>query len=87
MKEEWKVYIKGVPNRGNEVVKALTDLGAKEPFYTGSYTNENFIYFINHKGEIDYEYLDTEQGQIIMDNYRELHLPEKWEDGNILFSP
>ena len=84
MKEEWKVYIKGVPNRGNEVVKALTDLGAKEPFYTGSYTNENFIFFINHKGEIDYEYLDTEQGQIIMDNYREIKLQERWKDGDIL---
>lgn len=84
MKEEWKVYIKGVPNRGNEVVKALTDLGAKEPFYTGSYTNENFIFFINHKGEIDYVSLDTEQAQIIMDNYREITLSEKWNDGDLL---
>lgn len=84
MKKEWKVYIKGVPNRGNEVVKALTDLGGKEPFYNGSYTNENFIFFINHKGEIDYEYLDTEQGQIIMDNYREITLSEKWNDGDLL---
>lgn len=84
MKEEWKVYIKGVPNRGNEVVKALTDLGAKEPFYTGSYTNENFIFFINHKGEIEYEYLDIEHGQIIMDNYREITLSEKWNDGDLL---
>lgn len=84
MKEEWKVYIKGVPNRGNEVVKALTDLGAKEPFYTGSYTNENFIFFINHKGEIDYVSLDTEQAQIIMDNYCEITLSEKWNDGDLL---
>lgn len=30
MKEEWKVYIKGVPSRGKEVNKALIDLGAKK---------------------------------------------------------
>lgn len=27
MKEEQKVYIKGVPGRGKEVIKALTKLG------------------------------------------------------------
>ena len=83
MKEEWKVWIKGVPNRGNEVIKALTDLGAKEPFFTTSGSNDNFIHFINHKGEIAYEWLDSEQGQIIMDNYKEIKLPEeqfgKWD--------
>lgn len=29
MKEEWKVYIRGVQDRGEEVIKALTDLGAE----------------------------------------------------------
>lgn len=77
MKEEWKVFIKGVPNRGNEVIKKLTDLGAKKLFYTTSGSNEKFIHFINHKGEIDYVSLDTEQGQIIMDNYREIKLPQQ----------
>lgn len=28
MEERQKVYIKGDPNRGEEVIKALTDLGA-----------------------------------------------------------
>lgn len=79
MREDWKVYIKGVQGRGNEVIKALTDLGAKEPFYTTSGSNENFIHFINHKGEIDYVSLDTEQAQIIMDNYKEIKLSEKWK--------
>lgn len=86
MKKEWKVYIKGVPNRGNEVIKALTDLGAKEGFYSKSGSNENFIYFINHKGEIDEEYLDTESGQIIMDNYREIKLPLQCKNGEILIN-
>lgn len=27
MKEEWKVYIKGVRGRGNEVIKVLEDIG------------------------------------------------------------
>lgn len=30
MKEKWKVYIKGVPGRGDEVIKILEDLGAKK---------------------------------------------------------
>lgn len=86
MKKEWKVYVKGVPNRGNEVIKVLTDLGAKEGFYTKSGSNENFIYFINHKGEVDEEYLDTESGQIIMDNYREIKLPLPCKNGDILIN-
>lgn len=78
MKEEWKVYIKGVPNRGNEVIKALTDLGAKNPFYYNG-NNPSSLYYIGHDGNIHEEIeelTDSEYIQIIMDNYRELKLPE-----------
>lgn len=77
------MYIKGVSGRGDEVIKALKNLGAKDGLFINSGSNDNFIYFIDHKGEIDYEYLDTEPAQIIMDNYREIKLPE-WKDGDIL---
>lgn len=86
MKEKWKVYIKGVPGRGDEVIKILEDLGAKNSFdYDGN--KLVYLYYIWHNGSIHVELIDNEYGQIIMDNYRELYLPEKWKDGNILFSP
>ena len=30
MKEEWKVFIRGVDGRGNEIIKILTNLGGKK---------------------------------------------------------
>lgn len=77
MKEEWKVYIKGVPERGKEVINTLINLGAEN-------NNEcrdtdiscYYIYFINHKGHISSVSLNSEPAKIIMDNYREMHLPE-----------
>lgn len=85
MEDKQKVYIKGVPCRGEEVVKVLTDLGGEDVLFNAE--NENCVYFINHKGEIDYEYTDTETAKLIMDNYREIQLPnEEWNDGDILIS-
>lgn len=77
MKEEWKVYIKGVLNRGNEVIKVLTDLGGTNEFLYG--TNEDLLYFIKHDGIIDNVYLSSETAKIIMDSYREIKLDEKWK--------
>lgn len=86
MREEWKVYIKGVPNRGDEVIKMLEDLGAKNsiPEYKGK--DSTALYYIGHNGEIYIESEESEYGKIIMDNYHELHLPEKWKDGDILIN-
>ncbi len=82
MKEEWKVYIKGVPERGKEVIKTLTDLGAKNPYkYIGSDLGR--IYHIGHDGNIHLLPLNTEFIQVITDNYQEIKLP-KWKDGDIL---
>ena len=83
MKEEWKVYIRGNKNRGEEVIKVLTDLGtANASKWKGD--KEDYIYFIAHDGTIDFEDLDSETARIIMDNYTELYLPEKWKDGDLL---
>lgn len=85
MKEEWKVYIKGVPNRGNEVIKILEDLGAKNSNeYKCCYAD--YLYYIGHDGNIHLEYEEREEAKIIMDNYREIKLPEKWKDGDILYN-
>lgn len=82
MKEEWKVFIRGNKDRGEEVIKALTDLGGKGDVLNG--LNKDCIYFIDHDGIMDFAYLVSETAQIIMDNYTELHLPEKWKDGDVL---
>ena len=84
MKKEWEVYIKGVPYRGDEVIKVLVDLGGKNEDNLFSAENDDYVYYINHKGDIDCEYTDSETAQIIMDKYTELHLPEQWKDGDIL---
>lgn len=87
MKKEWKVYIKGVEDRGDEVFEALKELGAQDTTsLTGGY-DEKIIYYINHSGFIDYVGDYSETAKIIMDNYREIKLPEKWKDGDIIFSP
>ena len=83
MKDEQKVWIRGVNDRGDEVIKALTDLGAvNESEFNGD--GHNSIYYISHGGIIRCKDIGSETAKIIMDNYRELHLPEKWKDGDVL---
>lgn len=84
MREDWKVFIRGNKDRGEEVIKALEDCGASNSLgHIGDY--DAALYFINHNGIIDStrDY-NAEFAKIIMDNYTELHLPEKWKDGDIL---
>ena len=77
MKEQWKVFIRGVEGQGSEVIKVLTDLGGTNEFLYG--TNEDLLYFIKHDGIIDNVYLSSETAKIIMDSYREIKLDEKWK--------
>lgn len=82
MEEKFKVYTRGDNDRGNEVIKMLEDLGAVNHWnHMGNSTN--CIYYIQHDGYISRVHYNTEFGQIIMDNYRELKLG-KWKDGDIL---
>ena len=83
MKEEWKVYIKSIPGRGEEVIKTLTDLGAKNNTKY-DFNEPEELFYIGHDGKVRVGFADTENGKIIMDNYRELHLPEQWKDGDVL---
>lgn len=83
MTEAWKVYIRGVQGRGEEVIKMLEDRGGSKHCQFDGEDPDN-IYFITHEGNIFMKYSYTEMGKIIMDNYREIKLPEKWKDGDIL---
>lgn len=85
MKEEWKVYIKGVQGRGEEVKQALINLEGKV-IHNYSYGDSDSLFFINHYGEIRYAAETSEIAKIIRDNYREIKLPEKWKDGDILYN-
>ena len=78
-----KVYIKGVQGRGNEVIKALTDLGAENRL---SYDGEDpeIIFFISHNHVINGAFEGSELAEVIMDYYREIRLPEQWKDGDLL---
>lgn len=84
MENRQRVYIKGVPYRGDEVIKMLVELGGRNEDNLCNAENDYYVYYINHKGDIDCEYIDSEIAQIIMDNYTELRLPENWKDGDVL---
>lgn len=86
MKEEQRVYIKGVENRGEDVIKSLTDLGGiNSSSYTGD--NEKALYYINPRGKIEYiyNYEFSTECLLVKEFYREITLPkEKWTDGDLL---
>lgn len=85
MTDEQKVFIRGVAGRGDEVIKMLEDRGGKAAL-SNLGGKPSYIYFISHEGNINCALYESEAGKIIMDNYRELHLPEQWEDGDVLIS-
>lgn len=78
MKEEWKVFIRGVEGRGDEVIKVLIDLGGKNPFFCEG-SNPKALYYIGHDGNIHFDNDNTEHGLIIMDDYKEIGQTEKWK--------
>ena len=79
MKEEQKVYIRGVGDRGDEVIKTLEDLGGGNPYrYHGD--NNNAYYYINPDGEIAYTCADVEFRLLpfLREFYKEIKLP-RWK--------
>lgn len=85
MKDSQRIYIRGNKNRGDEIKDILTGLGA-HPVTDISYNDDRFIYFINHENEIGIALIDSEVARIIMDNYKEIKLPEQWKNGDILIN-
>lgn len=84
MEEKKKVFIRGRKGREQEVIDILTGLGANVPkFEFGK--SDDYLYFIHHNNEIGVALINSEVGAIIMDNYKEIELPQHpWEDGDIL---
>lgn len=84
MKDEQKVYIRGVEGRGDEVLKMLEERGGKHLYDGGNQPAR--IYFIGYDGMVYSAPIESVTGKILMDCYIELHLPEKWKDGDILIN-
>ena len=83
MEEKKKVWIRGCKCRWNEIKDILTGLGATATHE--SFSDDNFIYFINHNNKISIALVSSEVGAIIIDNYKEIQLPQKqWKDGDVL---
>lgn len=86
MEDRQRVFIRGVEDRGNEVIETLVNLGGKNNLVGVLGNNSSCIYFINHDGYIKFTDVCSEIGRIIVDYYQEIKLPKQWRDGNILFS-
>lgn len=83
MKEEWKVFIRGVEGRGSEVIKMLTDLGAENTWHSCG-SDPGCIYFIRHDGTVGDAAYNSELALMVKEYCHEVKLPEKWQDGDVL---
>ena len=86
MEEKQKVWIRGRKGCGDEIKGILTGLGATDA-HGMRCENEDAIYFINHKNKISCADTISEVALIIMDNYKEIELPQRqqpWKDGDVL---
>ena len=83
--ENMRVWIRGNKERGEEVIKALTDLGAKNIFeHDGEF--ENVIYYINSKKEVEGVIIGTTIASLIANFYTEIKLPYKPKDKELVWA-
>ena len=83
MKDSQKVYIKGVKNRGAEVIKLLEDLGGINSYHcSGNYNT--FYYYIGPDGNINCEDIGGNEVYLFLQEfYTEISLErEKWKPEN-----
>lgn len=83
--DEQKVYIRGVEGRGDEVIKMLMDLGAKNKFECHG-DDPHAVYFITHNGLAASATDNSEMANMLMEYCHEVHLPEQWKDGDVLIN-
>ena len=73
-----KVWMRGVPERGMEVIDMLKEFGGKDsplvlaPHFAGI---PKYIVYINHDGIIDCIHESNELAKVIMDCYKPIGLP------------
>lgn len=75
MKEEQKVYIKGNPNRGAEVIKLLEDLGGYNSYSLDGHNSNNY-YFIAPDGIINNINVSSLVFSFVKAFYKEIKLQE-----------
>lgn len=84
-----KVWMRGVPGRGDEVTDMLKTFGGEVSAHSSQHSEDpRFICFINHAGNIDSVHESFELAKVIMDCYQPVGLPASkgpfWENGSIL---
>lgn len=83
-----KVWLRGVPGRGKEVIDLLKKWGGKSPVPTSSFAEDpRYVVFIDHDGRVDYICDKCELAKVVMDCYKPINLPEGepfWDDGTIV---
>ena len=82
--ENMRVWIRGNRERGEEVIKALTDLGAKN-IINQSGDQEEFVYFITIKGLIDIVSVGSDEASWVSILYKEINLPWKPKDKELVW--
>jgi hypothetical protein len=84
MEEKKKIYIRGRKGHGSEIIDIFTRLGATNASEI-SCENEDTVYFIDPNNKINWAFINSLVGIIIMDNYKEIELPlYSWKEGDIL---
>ena len=82
-----RVWIRGNKERGEEVIKTLTDLGGINTYSCAGRSND--IYFIDQeegKNEINRVYDNTPLGRLIINFYKEIKLPWKPKDKELVWA-
>lgn len=83
MKDSQKVYIRGVKNRGAEVIKLLEDLGGINSYHCSGNHN-NLYYYIGPDGNINCEDIRGNEVYLFLKEfYKEISLErKKWKPEN-----
>ena len=88
IKDNQKIYIKGSPDRGDEVIKTLTDLGGINLRNLNGESEDLYYYIspLSKKITIVRYNNDVVMSILKEESYKEIKLPkrEKWEDGTFL---
>lgn len=85
-----RVWLRGVPGRGEEVMDLLAKFGGKPTaIASGCSDDPKYILFIGHEGEIlgMPEYIEL--SNVVMDCYNPISLPAEdhfWDDGTLLIN-
>ena len=83
-----RVWLRGVPGRGEEVMDLLAKFGGKPTdIASGCSDDPKYILFMDHDDEICAMSENLELAKVIMDCYNPISLPAEdhfWDDGTLL---